>query len=300
MQNNELENKRVLITGASGMLGLTLVNMFSSKYNVYASGGTYDFGLKNYLVWDLRNENYDELIKWANPDVIIHCAALTNGNYCDQNPNDAFDVNGVSVNKLMRATEDRVKIIYISTDAVFPSKLHLAKEQDCVFPENVYGKSKELGEFFLKNSYRDYFIIRTTIVGLNLNKAKSGFVEWILSSVKNDEKISLFDDVYFTPISIWDLGKEIAYLIDNKMSSNIYHLSGTEIVTKYKFGLDLLRALNFNLDAINKGSILAFEDRAKRCQDQTLDCSLYQNETKRKLPNLSQTINSLSKNIIKT
>ena len=75
--------------------------------------------------------------------------------------------------KILKATDPSVGIIYISTDAVFPSSLHMAKHTDCTQPESVYGKSKELAEFFLLNSDRKYTIIRTTIVGLNENKSKS-------------------------------------------------------------------------------------------------------------------------------
>src|ERR1035437_10225490 len=170
--------KNVLITGASGMLGACLVKEFSNKFEVYATGSS-DFegnSCKNYLPFDLKEDSYKLLIEWANPDIIIHCAALTNGNYCNDHPEDALKVNGISVKKLIESTHEKVKLIYISTDAVFPSKIHLASEENTVFPENIYGKSKELGEFFLLNSERDFTIIRTTIVGLNLNPGKRGFV----------------------------------------------------------------------------------------------------------------------------
>ena len=155
----------VLITGASGMLGATLVNECKNNFNVYATGNS-DFTEQyiNYKKFDLKSESYKELIEWSDPDIIIHGGALTNGNYCEENSNDAFNINGISVQKFLKATNNDVKIIYISTDAVFPSYIHMANEEHCVSPENVYGKSKELGEFFLDTSVnRKYTIIRTTI-----------------------------------------------------------------------------------------------------------------------------------------
>lgn len=274
------------------MLGATLVEILSTEFNVFGTGFS-DFNKKhiNYMKFDLSNNSYEGLIVWSKPDIIIHCGAITNGNFCDQNPNSAFNVNGLSVKKLLDATTKKIKIIYISTDAVFPSKLHLAKEKDCVFPENIYGKSKELGEFFLLNSTIDYTIIRTTIVGLNLNKNKTGFAEWIINSTKNKEDINLFNDVIFTPISIWQLAKEIIFLIQNNyISSEILHIAGNEICTKYEFGRMLLKELNLTRKYIHKGSILKFKDRAKRCSDQTLDCTFYQKKYNRKLPNLLETV----------
>ena len=209
--------KRILITGASGMLGSSLAIDLSRSHNVFATGNSKMSLPLNYKIFDLSNESYKELIDWSKPELIIHCAALTNGNFCQNNPFDAFNINGYATKKFLDATEDYVKIIYISTDAVFTSSLNMAKEIDCTFPDNVYGKSKELGEFFLLNSNRDYLVLRTTIVGLNTYSNKNGFIEWILNSVKAKETISLFDDVLFSPISIWDFISEINFLV-NKSS----------------------------------------------------------------------------------
>jgi dTDP-4-dehydrorhamnose reductase len=288
---------RILVTGASGMLGATIVKMLSDQFTVYATGNSnFENSFSRYKKFDLYTENYNELIKWSTPDIIILCGALTNGNYCNNNPEIAFNINGVSVKKFIDATRENVKIIYISTDAVFPSALHFAKETDCVSPENVYGKSKELGEFFLINSNRKFAIIRTTIVGLNINKSKSGFVEWIINSSKNNESISLFEDVVFTPITIWDLSKELCFLIkNNNIFSEILHISGKSICTKYEFGKSILEALNIDSSKVEKGSIKSFEDRAKRCTDQTLDCTNYQNKYNRNLPSLLETISTIKK-----
>ena len=275
------------------MLGATLSRFFLNEFEIFGTGSS-DFNDAefNFKKFDLTSSNYDELISWSNPDYIIHCAALTNGNYCEENPNMAFDVNGISIKKLLKASVNNVKVIYISTDAVFPSSLHLAKESDCVLPENVYGKSKELGEFFLNTSNnRKYTIIRTTIVGLNVNKYKEGFVEWILNTAKSNEELGLFSDVLFSPISIWDLAKEISFLINsNNINSETLHIGG-EICTKYEFGKRLLENLNVSTEKLVESSILTFSSRAKRCTDQSLDSSFYQSKYNRILPDLDQTIN---------
>ena len=147
--------KRVLITGASGMLGASLTSFFSKDFDVFATGNS-DFKSKfsHYKIFDLHKGNYKELIDWAMPDYIIHCAAITNGNLCSENPMLAFDVNGFSIHKLLDHTTEDTRIIYISTDAVFLIFSHLSKESDLTCVSNVYGKSKELGEFFLINSNR--------------------------------------------------------------------------------------------------------------------------------------------------
>lgn len=282
---------RILVTGASGMLGSTLATGLSKKHKVFGTGSS-DISLPiNYRTFDLSNDSYKELIDWSQPELIIHCAAITNGNYCQQYPLKAFEINGVSIQKFLNATNKKVKIIYISTDAVFPSSIHLAKELDCVSPENVYGKSKELGEFFLKTSIdRSYTIIRTTIFGLNLNTNKTGFAEWIINTAKERKELGLFTDVLFTPISIWDLVNEISFLIDtDNINSESLHIAG-ELCTKFEFAYRLLDKLNISTKTLTKSLISSFKDRAKRSNDQSLDSSYYSEKYQRELISLDQTI----------
>lgn len=287
--------KNILVTGASGMLGASIVNELKDQFNIYATGNSF---FKNqhdkYMKFDLKSDSYKKIIDWAKPDIIIHSGALTNGNFCEENPNEALNINGLSVQKFIDSTNDEVKIIYISTDAVFSSTQHLAKELDCVSPENIYGKSKELGEFFLKSSNsRCYTIIRTTIVGLNLNQNKTGFVEWIINSAKDGKKLGLFSDVLFNPISIWDLSDEIKFLIKTEnINSESLHIAG-ELCTKFEFGQKLLKTLKISTKNLSKSLISDFKDRAKRSNDQSLDSNYYYNKYQRKPVNLNQTISKI-------
>lgn len=292
--------KRLLITGATGMLGATLVKRFQDKYEVYATGSSnksFDF-FKNYMGFDLKNTSYTSLINWAKPDIIIHCAALTNGNYCDKNPEEAILLNGISSKKIVDSADSNTKIIYISTDAVFPTELHMADEEDCVNPQSTYGKSKEIGEFFLSSSSADYTIVRTTIVGVNLNQDKTGFAEWILNSAKNNQEISLFEDVFFTPISIWNLADNLEILFSEGkiFSGKTLHIAGSEICTKYDFGTALLKEFGLPINHVKKGKITDFKDRVKRSTDQTLGTAFYQKLSGVQLPNLNQTIGEFKKN----
>jgi dTDP-4-dehydrorhamnose reductase len=292
--------KRLLITGATGMLGGTLAKLFQQDFEVYATGtSTIDSGtFDNYKAFDLGASSFEPLITWAQPHAIIQCAALTNGNYCAKNDLEAYKINGLASKKLVEAAGPEVKIIYISTDAVFASDTHLAKETSCVCPESVYGKSKELGEFYLQHFHENFVIIRTTIVGLNIFSDKKGFAEWIIDSAREGQEISLFDDVVFTPITTWHLGEQLQFIMNNEplFKNQILHVSGKEICTKYKFGIRLLEGLNLPTTMVKKGFITSFADRAKRSTDQTLDCSLYTEISGQELPDLDQTIAAFIKN----
>jgi len=290
--------KKILVTGASGMLGSYLIDKLNKKHIVYATANTENVQqLKNYMKFDLNSSSYMDLIKWSSPDIIIHCAAIIDSNYCENNPYYSFLINGYSVKKILDSTDKNVRIIYISTDAVFGSSTHMANEKDFVNPESIYGKSKELGEFFLKSSLnqRKYTILRTTIVGFNYNKINPSFVDWIINFGKEKKELGLFTDVLFTPISIWDFSEEISFLIDSEnINSEILHLGG-ELCTKFDFGKKLLKSLDISTENVKPSSIKNFKGRVGRSKDQSLDSSFYKSKYKRKLPNLKQTIKTIKK-----
>ena len=170
----------------------------------------------------------------------------------------------------------------------------MSREYDVLGPHNVYGFSKLKAEKILNKSEINYTIIRTTIVGLNENTKNDNFVSWIIKSAISGKKITLFKDAIFNPISIWDLVKEIEFIIFN-IENKILHISGSETISKYEFGKKICNHLNLNSDFISSGSIKNFNFLAKRSSDQTLDCSLYEKISGRKLPDVKDTIKSITK-----
>src|SRR5690606_19071643 len=134
--------KRLLITGATGMLGATLVQFFRDDYDVFATGSKnpdLDF-INNFMEFDLASLDFSELMDWSKPDIIIQGAALTNGYDCKQHPREALNINGIYLQRICNAIPDSTQLIYITTDAVFSNNKHLANETDCVNPESFYVK----------------------------------------------------------------------------------------------------------------------------------------------------------------
>jgi dTDP-4-dehydrorhamnose reductase len=290
-----MARKRLLITGANGMLGSTLVGIFQDDYDVFSTGSAKEGLLffENYLSFNLDEDEFSVLIDWAKPDIIIHCAALTNGNYCEQNVMEAFCINGNAINKFIKSISGETKFLYVSSDAVFPGSISMAKESDTTNAESIYGKSKELGEYFLLNSNINYAILRTTIVGYNLNPNKQGFCEWIINSVRNEIEISLFDDVLFSPITIWDFAKQTKKLFEIH-EQEIYHIAGSQPCTKFDFGRELVKSLGLNDKYIKRGKITTFSGRAKRSTDQTFNVTKFEDKFDCELPNLNYTIKTLT------
>lgn len=282
--------KKILITGASGMLGATLVDKWGESYDVFATDKkTFtENPAKKFMEFDLLANSYSALLNWARPDVIVHCAAITNVDYCEKHPEQAMLVNAGSVKKFLQFPSNP-RLIFISSDAVFPDLLHLASEKDQTCPENVYGRTKEAGEKYIQNVGKLHTVIRTTIVGKNINPSYRGFVEWIVYSVKNGKEITLFDDAIFTPITIWHLANNLGYVIENNISG-IMHIAGKEMVTKYDFGKKICEGLGLDTGLIHKGSIDDVDFPAKRSKDQSMDSGHYNRLTDQTLPSIAETV----------
>ncbi len=275
--------KKVLITGTSGMLGGALVNGWSQKFEIFELTGKRQF--------DFNKTDYSSLKKLFNPDVIVHCAALIKMDYCEKNPEKAFSVNGESVSRLHKAFPE-TKIIFISSEAVFPLNTKNATEKTPAGAVTVYGKSKELGESYIEK-YSCGTVIRTTIVGRNISNPGKSLAEWIVSSLKNNQPITLFDDVWFTPISVWQLGDALEWVVENPTPS-ILHIGGDEKVTKYQFGLELAKVLDLPTSLIKRGKLLGAEFTAPRSNETSLNSSLYEQLSGNKAPSLSEVIKSVA------
>ena len=276
------------------MLGGFLVKKFQGKYDVYGLGRSYferNFS-KNYQIFDFEEGEFNILRDWITPYIIIHCGALTNLEECEKNPKKAFKVNSLSVKKFLEIFPNS-KMIFISTDAVFPDIFPPPKEDSIKAPINVYGKSKDRAEEFL--SKRHHLIIRTTIVGLNVNVSKQSFAEWIINSVRKNISLNLFEDVYFNPITIWDLGKQIEKLIDLNYTG-VFHIASKDSMTKFDFAIKLCQALNLNEKIIKSTRLVDFNSAVKRSINQTLDSSFYEKLFNIELPKVDETVNLIAQN----
>ena len=217
------------------MLGANIVKNLSHKYDIFFTDKT-NFQNKyaeKFIPLNLLDKSYKNISKKVFPEVIIHCGAITDVDFCEKNKKKAFGVNALSVRKFLKFFPNS-RLIHISSDAVFPDNLHLATEKDVTKPSNIYGLSKLIGENEIKNSGAPHLSIRTTIVGLNINPKKQSFIEWIINSIRAEKNINLFNDV-FTPISVYDFIHELDWIINNPLSG-IIHLSGEEVVSKSDFG----------------------------------------------------------------
>lgn len=232
-----MQIKKVLVTGANGMLGQKLVDLFMTKpeYDVlFTSRGESrlnpDYNLK-YQTLDISNEHsIINIVEDFKPNAIIHCAAFTHVDNCEDQEKtcEAYNVN--SVQFFAKAIGDKkIKFVHISTDFVFDGRSVLPYSEDMVVnPLSNYGMSKKRSEDILLNSSLDYIILRTSFVyGVLYDNSRSNFVLWSKLSLENKQKINVICDQFRAPTFAEDLA-QASFTALNLKQNGIYHIVGPE------------------------------------------------------------------------
>lgn len=230
--------KKLYITGLAGMLGSNLAYLLKETYEIAGV----DLvpvtmpGISSFCFDMLEEDKLMGNLKKVKPEVVIHTAAAVNVDQCEQESEHAKRLNDDLTRKIATCCKELgILMIYISSDAVFGgSKSGLYTEEDVPNPVNVYGSTKLAGEqhvLDIKNS----LVLRTNIYGFNV-QSKYSFGEWIVTSLLANQTLSMFEDIFFSPILVNDLSVLIDLCISNKICG-LYHACGTGSVNKYEFGL---------------------------------------------------------------
>jgi dTDP-4-dehydrorhamnose reductase len=239
--------EKVLVIGATGLVGSTLLDTNSDKYQLL---GTYNNNPKQGLIHlDVTNKKeVSEVIERVSPKIIIDAHVYKNMDLCETQPEKSWNVNVLgSKNVWEVCNKIGAKYIFISTDSVFDGMKSLYTEDDVTSPLNVYGKNKEEMENILKASNSDYIIIRTSsLYGNRSSCGKVSFIQWLNEEIKKGSVIQLINDQYTTPTLVDDLADIILDLCEMN-SFGIFNIAGPDCVTKYDFALNICK--EFDLDS---------------------------------------------------
>ncbi|WP_299114862.1 dTDP-4-dehydrorhamnose reductase [uncultured Winogradskyella sp.] len=225
--------KRIVVFGSNGQLGKTLKSIIKKEPNeyVFCSKKDVDITDKSILERVFNEQNFD---------FCVNCAAYTNVEGAEKKEDEAFLINAKGVKNIAEvcALYD-VKLIHISTDYVFDGKKkNPYKTSDKPNPINQYGKSKLKGEFYIKETLKQYYIIRTSwlysIYGKN-------FLKTIINSVVDNKPISITTKQQGTPTSCLDLSEFIKFIINNSISYGVYNFSARGNTSWYGFAKEIVQ-----------------------------------------------------------
>jgi len=242
--------KRLLVTGASGLLGLNLALQMTDAYEV--TGVVHENGLTNVpfrvLAADLAAEDVAErLLDVVEPQALIHCAAMANIDACEHQPERAWAVNAQLPGHLARLAAQRgVRMVHLSTDAVFDGQRGGYVESDEPNPLSVYARTKLDGERLVLEANPQAVVARVNFYGWSLGGQRS-LAEFFVNNLSAAKTVNGFTDVMFCPLMVNDLADLLLKLAEAEELSGIYHVVSSERLSKYEFGVSLAR--RFGLDA---------------------------------------------------
>ncbi|WP_343486899.1 dTDP-4-dehydrorhamnose reductase [Allomuricauda sp. d1] len=227
--------KKILVTGASGQLGLTLQEMALDCSDL-------NFEFKTSQELDItKNEKVSAVFESKNFDFCINCAAYTNVEQAEKEPEKAFAVNAEGVKNVAIACRDsNIILIHISTDYVFDGeKKEPYLPDDEPNPINEYGRSKLAGEQHVQELMEQFYIIRTS--WLYSKKYGKNFYRTILGKAKKGETLKVTDEQIGRPTDTASLSK---FLIEELVLGNkpfgIYHFTDGKTMAWYGFAKKIL------------------------------------------------------------
>jgi len=261
--------KKILILGATGMLGHVLFEWLSQKneYDVYATARSlqgladrFPPSLKDKIRSEVDADNFDTIIRSlasVQPHVVINCIGLIKQIPISNDPLTAISINARLPHLIsMICRTAKARMIHVSTDCVFNGQQGMYRESDLSNAEDLYGRTKFLGEV----NYPHCVTLRTSIIGHEL-KGKYGLIEWFLSQ---QNKTKGYVNAIYSGFPTVELARIISdYVLPDSELSGTYHVASKPI-SKY----DLLK-----LVAQKYGKKIELEPFADFRQDRSLDPS---------------------------
>ena len=154
-----MKNK-IYIAGCGGMLGEAFYKQFSDEFDLKCTDIDVNENWLSYLDFRNKSDYYNDVVKFK-PDYLFHLGAYTNLEYCENNIDDTYSTNTISVeNAVYIANELDIPILYISTAGIFDGKQQTYDDWDQPNPLGVYARTKYMGERFVIENANRYLVCR--------------------------------------------------------------------------------------------------------------------------------------------
>ena len=225
--------KRVLITGGNGLLGRSIISCNENRFELLVTGKRKFLSNGNdnrYSPLDILDSNQcDKVFSKFKPDYVIHAAAMTHVDKCEEDPDTCNSVNVDGTNNILKACQKYGShLIFISTDFIFDGNHGSYSENSKPNPISIYGMSKWNAEKLIRASTIDSSIVRTSLVmGYFENLMTSNLILWAREKLSKGKKISIVNDQIRTPTWSMDLAEGCFLLIRNRAAGS-YNISGSQ------------------------------------------------------------------------
>lgn len=263
---------KIVITGSNGLLGQKIVDYCQSKNIDFVATSK---GLNRNS--KCPNEKYQELditidkkvrevLNEIAPTHVIHTAAMTNVDQCENDKDGCELINVTATSYLLEACNSiGCHFQLLSTDFVFDGEKGTYKEDDEINPLSEYARSKADAEQIVQsNATCEWSIVRTIIVyGKAENLSKSNIILWAKTVLEKEEPLSIVDDQFRAPTWAEDLAKGCMAIVENN-ESGIYHMCGPETMSIHELITRIAIHFGYKTDQITKISSSTLNQAAKR------------------------------------
>lgn len=233
---------KVFIVGASGLVGSNCMLHFAAKgwevkgsYFSYPTQGTVFYN----TLEPQHPENFD--IKAWQPDVLVHCGALTHVDYCEEHVDESYQKTVQStINIINIAKQCGAKLVYISTDYVFDGKEGPYTEEAALNPLSVYARHKLAAEQLALAEVSNTLVLRVTNIYGHEERGKN-FVSRIIQQCQEGQKLilKLPYDQFASPTNAMDIARAM-YVLLRDAKSGIYHIGSTDYMNRVALALRVL------------------------------------------------------------
>ena len=263
---------RILITGVSGLLGLNLAQEKMDTHEIIGvDRGKLTKAPFKIIKTDLLNSGaVDAALDSAEPNWVINCAALADIDACEDTPELARLLNTDLPTQLAKACFKRgIKFLHLSTDAVFDGQRDgFYSELDVPNPQGVYARTKLEGERAVLTEDPNGIVARVNFYGWSLSGRRS-LGEFFFNNLTNNKSMSGFTDAIFCPMLVNDTARVLVRMLQKNLSG-LYHLVGTQAMSKYQFGVEIARKFSLKESDISPRSIHTSNLSVKRSHNLSL------------------------------
>ena len=235
-------SQRIVIVGAAGRLGAALLRKYARDRHVV--------GLSRSQL-DLSDPaSFGKILGALEFDVLINCAAQTNVDRCETEPNEAFALNAEAPQALAEVcAQKKARLVHISTDYVFDgAKSERYTEEDEANPISVYGESKLEGERRVLAVSSDHLVVRVSWV---FGPDRPSFIDWIIQQAREKESVAAVADKFSTPSYTLDIAEMLRPLLEARTSGIVHVANGGQCSWREygQWALDCCRAEGVSLRA---------------------------------------------------
>jgi dTDP-4-dehydrorhamnose reductase len=241
---------KIAVIGADGQLGTDVVKAFTANGDEVVSLTHADIELSD-------AGSVSERLGAVRPNVIVNTAAMHHVDKCEQDPARAFAVNGLGAKNLALASKELgATLMHISTDYVFDGeKAAPYVETDAPRPLNAYGNSKLSGEYFVRGTAPQHFVLRTSaIYGKSPCRAKGGlnFIELMLKLARERGEVKVVDDEIVSPTSTRDIARQTVAL-SRSNAYGLYHATAESSCSWYAFAKEIFEMNGTKVNLMKAG-----------------------------------------------